>query len=131
MTIIKKAAGILGFTAAATIAIPLAMADGDPAAGEKIYKKCKVCHYVDKKKNRVGPNLVGLFGRAAGTDETYGKKYSKAMKESDVVWDEATLDQYLADPKGYIPKNKMSFKGLKKEEDRANVIAYLKEATAE
>ena len=79
----------------------------------------------------LGPHLVGLFGRTSGTDDVYGKKYSKAMVEAAIVWDEATLDGYLADPKGYIPKNKMSFKGLKKEEDRANVIAYLKSATTE
>lgn len=131
MIMIKKAAGVLGFTAALAMATPFALAEGDPAAGEKIFKKCKVCHHVDKKKNRVGPHLVGLFGRTSGTDDVYGKKYSKAMVEAAIVWDEATLDGYLADPKGYIPKNKMSFKGLKKEEDRANVIAYLKSATTE
>ncbi len=129
MTIIKKAAGLLGFTAALTVAMPLAMAEGDTAAGEKVFKKCKACHVVDKKKNRLGPHLIGVFGRESGSVE--GFKYSKAMKGAGITWDEATLNDYLADPKGFIPKNKMAFKGLKKDEDRANVIAYLKEATAE
>lgn len=131
MSMIKKAVGILGFTAALTMAMPLAMAEGDAAAGEKVFKKCKACHVVDKKKNRLGPHLIGVFGRTSGTVEGFEKKYSKAMKEAAIVWDETTLDEYLADPKAYVPKNKMAFKGLPKEEDRANVIAYLKEAAAE
>ncbi|MGI9451814.1 MAG: c-type cytochrome [Geminicoccaceae bacterium] len=129
MTIIKKAVGLLGFTAALTVAMPLAMAEGDAAAGEKVFKKCKACHVIDKKKNRLGPHLIGVFGRTSGTME--GFKYSKAMQEAAITWDETTIDEYLADPKGYIPKNKMAFVGLKKEEDRANLIAYLKEATVE
>jgi len=128
MTMLKKAAGILGFTAALTIATPFAFAEGDAVAGEKVFKKCKACHVVDSDKNRLGPTLKGIVGRASGSIE--GFKYSKAMSGAGLTWDEATLDQYLADPKGFIPKNKMAFVGLKKDEDRANVIAYLKEAGA-
>lgn len=128
MTMIKKAMGLLGFAAALAVAMPMAMAEGDPAAGEKVFKKCKACHVVDSEKNRLGPTLSGLFGRASGAVEGFQKKYSSAMKEAGIVWDETTLDAYLADPKGYIPKNKMAFPGLKKEDDRANVIAYLKQA---
>lgn len=128
MTMMKKAAGILGFTAALSMAAPFAMAEGDAAAGEKVFKKCKACHVVDQEKNRLGPHLVGVFGRTSGSVE--GFKYSKAMQEAAITWDETTIAEYLADPKGYVPKNKMAFPGLKKEEDRANVIAYLKEAAA-
>ena len=124
MTILKRAAGIIGFTAALTMGMSLAQAEGDSAAGEKVFKKCKACHVIDKEKNRLGPHLVGIIGRTSGSID--GFKYSKAMKESGLTWDEATLDAYLADPKGYLPKNKMAFPGLKKEADRANVIAYLK-----
>jgi cytochrome c len=128
MTMIKKAAGILGFTAVLTMAAPFAMAEGDAEAGKKVFRKCKACHVIDKEKNRLGPHLIGIFGRDAGSID--GFKYSKAMMESGITWDEATLDEYLADPKGYIPKNKMAFVGLKKEDDRANLIAYLKEAAS-
>lgn len=128
MTMMRKALGVAGFTAALTLAMPLALAEGDVAAGEKVFKKCKACHVVDSEKNRLGPHLVGVMGREAGSVD--GFKYSKAMTEAGVTWDETTLDEYLADPKGYIPKNKMAFPGLKKEEDRANLIAYLKEAAA-
>jgi cytochrome c len=101
--------------------------EGDPAAGEKVFARCKACHVVDKEQNRVGPHLVGIIGRPAGSVE--GFKYSDAMKNSGKTWDEATIAEYLKDPKGYIAGNKMAFAGLKKEEEVANVIAYLKEAT--
>jgi cytochrome c len=115
---------MLGVSFSALIVLP-AMAQ-DAEEGEKVFKKCQACHVVDKEQNRVGPHLVGIIGRKAGAVE--GFKYSDAMKESGKVWDEATIDAYLADPKGYIPKNKMAFAGLKKPEERAAVIAYLKEA---
>ncbi|XDZ66480.1 c-type cytochrome [Alphaproteobacteria bacterium LSUCC0684] len=99
---------------------------GDPGAGEKVFKKCKACHVVDSEKHKTGPHLVNIMGRAAGSAEGY-KKYSDAMKESGIVWDETTLDAYLAAPKKYIKGTRMAFAGLKKDEDRANVIAYLKQ----
>lgn len=116
----------LGLTAA-TAGGALAQA-GDPAAGQKVFVRCQACHVANAPTNRVGPSLQGLFGRKAGSVE--GFKYSDANKNSGVTWDEATLDQYLVDPKAYMPGNKMAFPGLKKPEERANVIAYLKQATA-
>ncbi len=101
-----------------------ALAAGDPAQGEKVFNKCKVCHSVEDHKNKIGPYLNGVVGRKAGTAEGYN--YSEAMKNSGLTWDEATLDKYLADPKGVVPHTKMAFVGLKKEEDRQDVIAYLK-----
>ena len=99
---------------------------GNAAAGEKVFKKCKACHYVDRKKNKSGPHLVNIVGRAAGAVEKF--KYSKAMAGSGLVWDEATLTGFLFKPKKYLKGTKMSFAGLKKESDIANVIAYLKSA---
>lgn len=98
---------------------------GDIEAGAKVFKKCKACHVVDAEKNKTGPHLVNLFGRKAGSLESY-TKYSKAMVAADIVWDEATLDAYLTKPKAYIKGTKMAFAGLRKEKDRVNVIAYLK-----
>ena len=96
---------------------------GDPVAGEKVFKKCKACHVVGKEKNKTGPHLVGLLGRAAGSVDSY-KKYSKAMKASGIVWSAKTLDGYLANPKKYLKGTKMAFAGLRKEKDRQNIIAY-------
>ena len=108
----------------------IAMASGtaqaaDAANGEKVFRKCKACHTIEKDgKHRVGPNLHGVVGaKAAGKD---GYKYSKAMKESGLTWDEATLDKYLTKPKALVKKTKMAFAGIKKDSDRADVIAYLK-----
>jgi cytochrome c len=129
MTMMKRAVGLMGFAAALSLAAPLALAAGDAAEGEKVFKKCKACHVIDQEKNRLGPHLIGIVGRESGAVDGY--KYSKAMTEAGITWDEATLNEYLADPKGYVPKNKMAFRGLPKEEDRADVIAYLKEATVQ
>ena len=110
----------------AIVAASPALAEGDAAAGEKVYKKCKTCHSLEAGKNKLGPNLAGIFGRQAGSVEGY--KYSAAMASSGIVWDEATLDAFVAKPKDVVPKTKMAFAGLKKEEQRQDLIAYLKEA---
>lgn len=102
-------------------------ADGDVAKGEKTFKKCLVCHSVTDKTNKVGPHLVGVVGRPVASVENYS--YSNAMKEyaaSAKTWDEQTLNAYLENPKGVVPKTKMVFPGLKKPEERADLIAYLK-----
>ncbi|HEX9770788.1 MAG TPA: cytochrome c family protein [Kiloniellales bacterium] len=104
-----------------------ALAEGDAANGEKIFKKCVACHSLEAGKKKVGPSLNGLFGRTAGTVEDF--KYSDGMKESGIVWDEETLNTFLTKPKDVVPKTRMAFPGLKDEQDRLDVIAYLKEAT--
>ena len=111
----------LGFALSTTPAL----ASGNVAAGEKVFKKCKACHVVDAEKHKTGPHLVNIMGRAAGSADGY-KKYSDAMKSSDIVWNEETHDGYLEKPKAYVKGTRMIFAGLRKEEDRANVIAYLK-----
>ncbi len=113
---------------ALTLVPAVAMAEGDPEKGKKVFNKCKACHFVDKEKNKVGPYLKGVVGRKAASVE--GFKYSKAMQkkaEEGLVWTEENLAQYLKAPKKFVPGNKMAFAGLKKDEDIANVIAYLKQ----
>ena len=123
----NRLAALASFLAASVLLIGSASAAGDAAKGEKVFAKCKACHTTEAGKNRVGPSLAGLFGRTAGTVEGY--KYSDSMKGSGIVWSDETVSQYLEAPKTFIPGNKMIFPGLKKPEDRDNVIAYLKEAT--
>ena len=103
-----------------------ALAEGDAKKGKKVFNKCKACHDISKEKNKVGPHLIGLFGRTAGAVEGY--KYSKAMKESGIVWSPETLAPYLANPKKNVPGTKMAFAGLKKEAQIADVILYLQES---
>lgn len=117
---------LFGVVAAGSVAA----AEGDPAAGKRVFAQCSACHTVVKGKNGLGPSLHGVVGRKAATAEGF-KNYSPAMQKSDIVWTEENLDKYLADPKGFIPGNRMIFVGLKKDEDRANAIAYLKQASQE
>ena len=110
---------------AVLFAVP-AHAEGDAAAGQKVFNQCKACHDIEKGVNKVGPTLKGVVGRKAASVADY--KYSPAMVkkgEEGVVWDEATLTAYLPNPKAYVPGTKMAFGGLKKPDDVANVIAYL------
>ncbi|WP_319530973.1 cytochrome c family protein [uncultured Cohaesibacter sp.] len=107
-----------------------ALAEGDAAKGEKVFNKCKACHQVGEgAKNKVGPVLNGVIGRkiASAEDFKYSKAFlEKAEAEPDFVWTEEAINEYLTKPKDYIKKNKMAFAGLKKDDDRADVIAYLK-----
>ena len=123
---LKRSLAVL-FAGAICLAAGTAIAEGDADKGEKVFRKCKACHQVgENAKNRVGPALNGVVGRNLGANPDY--KYSKgllAMK--DKVWDEALLDAYLEKPKDVIKGTKMAFAGLKKEDERQDVIAYLKQ----
>jgi len=100
-----------------------AHAAGDAKAGKKVFKKCKACHKIKEGKNGVGPSLYQIVGAQAGQVE--GFKYSDALSDTDLAWTPDNLAAFLADPKDYLAGNKMSFRGLKKEDDITNLIAYL------
>jgi cytochrome c len=106
---------------------PALGAASDPTRGEQIYHRCQGCHSIDA--NRVGPRHAGLFGRHAGSLDDYN--YSDAMRAAGIVWDETTLDQFLTAPRKFIPGTKMPFAGIPDAQERADLIAYLKKATAE
>lgn len=101
----------------------------DVEAGKKVFKKCRACHAVGEgAKNKIGPHLNDLFGRTAGTLEKF--KFSKAMKAAGAdgtLWNDETISQFVTKPRNYIKKTKMSFSGLKKQKDRDNLLAYLKQ----
>lgn len=103
--------------------VAAAMGHGDAAEGSAVFRKCQVCHSIEPGKNLVGPSLAGIIGRHSGTAPNFN--YSDAMKKAGVVWSAATLNTYLTDPAKFIPGNRMPFPGLKSQDDRDDVIAYL------
>lgn len=119
---------LLVAAALGALATPV-FADDPAELGAAVFKKnCFACHKVgDGAKNAVGPTLNGVFGRTAGTLDTY-KKYSKAMKaagEGGLVWSEEKLHEYLPNPRAYVKGTTMTFVGLKKDEDITNLVQYL------
>jgi nitrite reductase (NO-forming) len=96
---------------------------GDREQGRQVYRKCQACHSLEAGKNSVGPTLAGIIGKKAASDPDYA--YSPALRASGLTWDVATLNQYLLDPQKLVPGNKMPFPGLKTENERRDVIAYL------
>lgn len=120
-------AAVLGLLAA-----PAAAQEGDPAAGQRVFNQCRACHIVDANRpsRPTGPNLYGVIGREIASREDYAQRpgYSdafKAKKEEGFTWSKEELRNYLADPRGYIPGNRMAFNGLRSEEQINDVIAYI------
>ncbi|WP_181704188.1 c-type cytochrome [Chthonobacter albigriseus] len=120
-SLVLTAVLIAGFATAAHAA-------GDAAKGEKVFKKCQACHAVGEgAKNKVGPALNGVVGSKIGAHPA-DYQFSKVLKEmgdAGKVWDEATLTEWLKNPKAFAPGTKMAFAGLKKDDELADVIAYL------
>lgn len=97
--------------------------------GRRLYRRCASCHTLgDGDRHLVGPNLHGMFGRQVGGAE--GFRFSRALEEADFVWTKAELDEWLANPRTYLPGNRMSFVGLRNESDRNDLIAFLAVETA-
>ncbi|ESR27264.1 c-type cytochrome [Lutibaculum baratangense] len=128
----KSRKSLLAAAAASLLALP-AHAQGDPDNGAQVFKKCLACHAVgENAKHKVGPHLNDLFGRTAGGLGDY--KYSNAMHEAGengLVWEDETLHDYLADPRGAVKGTKMAFAGLKKEDELRDVVAYLRTFSSE
>lgn len=110
-------------------ATPPAAAAGDASAlqrGEQIYSRCAACHAIDY--NRTGPQHCGLFGRKAGTAPGFDN-YSQAMRDSGIVWNAKTLDRFLTSPMDMVPGTFMGYAGIKDPQERADLIAWLQQAT--
>ena len=95
----------------------------DVKNGKAVFEKCAACHSLEAGKNDIGPSLAGIFGRKAASLEDF--RYSTAMKQSNVTWDEHTLDSFIEDPQAFIPGNRMPFDGLKEKSEREDLLAFL------
>ncbi len=105
----------------------VARADGDAARGQTKFGDCAACHKLEAGANNVGPSLHGIFTRKAG--EIADFRYSPAMKRSGLSWTPETLDRFISDPQGLVPANRMPYAGMASASDRADLIAYLENAT--
>lgn len=105
----------------------VARADGDAARGEARFQDCAACHRLEAGANNVGPSLHGIFARNAG--ELNDFRYSPAMKRSGIAWTPETLEKFIADPQSMVPANRMPYAGMTSASDRADLIAYLQNAT--
>jgi cytochrome c len=102
-----------------------AAAEGDAARGASLFRHCAACHSVEPGRHMTGPSLADLWGKKAGATKSF-LRYSDALLESDVIWNEKTLDAWLKNPREFIPGNEMAFPGIADAQARADLIAYLK-----
>ena len=124
LTRIRAASYLIILATAGALSVPLtAYAQGDAAAGEKVFAHCAPCHSTKPGEKKFGPSLAGVFGRKSGTEPGY--TYSSALKDQNVTWDEANLDAWLQGPGKFVRGTKMIY-SVPDEKDRQDVIAYLK-----
>jgi len=112
---------VIGFSQASAAA-------PDAARGQRAFGACASCHSLEPDKNMTGPSLAGVWNRKAGSVASF-PRYSAALKSSGVVWNDKTLDDWIKDPQHVIPGNEMPFDGLKNDQQRADLLAFLKQAT--
>lgn len=103
-------------------------ADGDATKGQRVFGACAACHSLKPEQSMTGPSLANLWNRKAGSLASFSR-YSAALKSSNVVWDDQTLEEWVKDPQHVIPGNEMTFPGLKDAQHRSDLLAFLKEAT--
>jgi cytochrome c len=116
--------------ALATIAVlsPASAQLGDVARGQQDFRACTPCHSLEPNRNMTGPSLANLWGRKAGGLPSF-ERYSEALKASGIIWDDRSLDGWLTDPDRMVPDNEMPFNGIKDTRVRADLLAFLKDAT--
>ena len=122
--------GVFGFAVAVFLALDAKSlaAEGNPALGQRVFGACAACHSLRADQNMTGPSLAGIWNRKAGSLASFSR-YSPAMKSANIEWNEKTLDEWIADPRRVIPGNQMTFAGIKDAKQRADLIAFLRQAT--
>lgn len=129
MKIASHSIGFAGAVVLVSAALNAAHADGDSRRGAKIYGTCAACHSLEPNLNLTGPSLSGLWGKKAASVPDF-PRYSSALKAKDFVWDENTLYAWLADPNAFVPGTYMTFRGIRDDKARGDLIAFLKIALA-
>lgn len=119
-----------GIAALFTVALltPALAEQGDAARGQRQFRACAPCHSLEPGRNMTGPSLASLWGRKAGSLQSFDR-YSDALKSSGIIWDDRALDGWLTDPKRMVPDNDMPLDGIKDSHTRAGLLAFLKEVT--
>jgi cytochrome c len=119
-----------GIIALSTIALlsPALAQKGDATSGQQDFRDCAPCHSLEPDRNMTGPSLANLWGRKAGGLPSFDR-YSDALKSSGIIWDDRSLDGWLADPQRMVPDNELPFEGIKDDRVRADLLTFLKEAT--
>jgi cytochrome c len=123
----SQVTGLMGFLAL-LFASPVLAVDGNPAQGQRVFGACAACHSLRPDQNMTGPSLADLWNRKAGTLASFSR-YSPAMKSANIEWNDKTLDEWITDPQHVVPGNQMTFAGIKDAKQRADLLAFLKEAT--
>jgi len=121
---------LVAIAALMLMALPyLAMAEpGNPTRGERMYRACVACHSLEPNRNMTGPSLAEIWNRKSGSLASF-PRYSPALKSAGIVWNDDTLDEWIKDPQHFIPGNTMTFQGMKDARQRADLLAFLKDAT--
>jgi cytochrome c len=109
-------------------AVPAIAEPGNAARGERVYRACVACHSLEPNRNMTGPSLAEIWNRTAGSLPSF-PRYSPALKSAGIIWTDDTLDEWIKDPQHFIPGNTMTFPGMKDTRQRADLLAFLKEAT--
>jgi cytochrome c len=118
----------LAFPPSVAIGLFVLASSPAPAQGQRVFGACAACHSLQPDKNMTGPSLANLWGRKAGTLPSFSR-YSDALKSSNVIWDDKTLDEWVKDPQHFVPGNQMTFAGIKDAKPRGDLLAFLKQAT--
>ena len=119
---------VLAVLAGLPLAARASVADGNPVRGQQVFRACIACHSLESDRNMTGPSLANVWNRKAGSLASF-TRYSAALKSAVITWDDKTLDDWLKDPQHLIPGNTMTFPGIKDSGQRADLLAFLKEAT--
>ena len=118
----------LAVLASLVIASQSFAAEGNPARGQRVFGACAACHSLQPDQNMTGPSLADVWNRKAGSLASFSR-YSPALKSASIVWNDKTLDEWINDPQHVVPDNQMAFAGIKDARQRADLLAFLKEAT--